>query len=75
MIQEPTKAFLKAFPTKMKPTKCPAKEKNEARKAKKEVGEKARSKSKTALSLLTPPPPQKFCFLRMPEHRKLILFI
>ena len=59
MIQEATKAFLKAFPTKMKPTKCPAKEKNEARKAKKEVGEKARSKSKTALSLLTPPPPPR----------------
>ena len=31
------KAFLKTFPTKMKPTKCPAREKkNEARKAKKE---------------------------------------
>ena len=31
------KAFLKTFPTKMTPTKCPAREKqNEARKAKKE---------------------------------------
>ena len=30
------KAFLKTLPTKTKPTKCPAKEKNEAGKAKKE---------------------------------------
>ena len=29
------KAFLKAFPTKMKPTKCPATEKNDTRKPKK----------------------------------------
>ena len=40
------KAFLKTFPTKMKPTKCPTKEKNKARKAIKEPeGEKAKSKS------------------------------
>ena len=32
------KAFLKTLPTKIKPTKCPAEEKNEARKAKKEEG-------------------------------------
>jgi len=30
------KALPKTFPTKMKPTECPASEKNEARKAKKE---------------------------------------
>ena len=30
------KAFLKTFPTKMKPTKCPGVKKNEARKEKKE---------------------------------------
>ena len=29
------KAFLKTFPTKMKPTKCPAREKKAARRAKK----------------------------------------
>ena len=40
------KAFLKMFPTKMKPTRCPAKEKNEERKEK--------VKLKTAVSLLNP---------------------
>ena len=49
MVKVGLKAFLKTFPTKMKPTKCPAREKNEARKAKKEGrrvgGEKAKSKS------------------------------
>ena len=40
------KAFLKTFAPKMKPTKCPAREKqHEARKAKKRGGEKAKSKS------------------------------
>ena len=40
------KAFLKTFPPKMKPTKCPAREKqHEARKAQKRGGEKAKSKS------------------------------
>ena len=54
------KAFLKTLPTKMKPTKCPAREKkNEARKAKKE--------GRRDIS--------KFCFLRMPELRKLIFCI
>ena len=37
------KAFLKTFPTKMKPTKFPAKEKNEARKAKKEGSRESKS--------------------------------
>ena len=37
------KAFLKTFPTKIKPTKCTAREKNEAKKAKKE-GRREREK-------------------------------
>ena len=68
------KAFLKTFPTKVKPTKCPAREKkNEARKAKKEEREKA--KNKTAVSLLNPKTLLKFCFLRMPKFHKLIFCI
>ena len=40
------KAFLKTFPTKMKPTKCPAREKKRRQqKRKKRGGEKAKSKS------------------------------
>ena len=40
------KAFLKTFPTKMKPTKCPAREKKmRQEKRKKKGGEKAESKS------------------------------
>ena len=47
----------------MKPTKCPAREKKmRQEKRKKKGGEKAKSKS-------------KFCFLRMPELRKLIFCI
>ena len=47
------KAFPKTFPTKMKPTKCPAKEKNEAIKTKKKRKERKRKvKVKTAKSLL-----------------------
>ena len=39
------KAYLKSFPTKMKHSKCPAKDKKtEARKTKKRGGEKAKSK-------------------------------
>ena len=66
------KAFLKTLPTKMKPTKCPAREKkNEARKAKKRGEERKRKVNvKTAVSLLC-----QFCFLRMPELRKLIFCI
>ena len=44
----------------MKPAKCPAREKNEAKKAKKE-GRREREKT--------------FCFLHMPELRKLIFCI
>ena len=55
----------------MKPTKCPAREKkNEARKEKK-GGEKAKSKSQDCCGTYKP----KFCFLRMPELRKLIFCI
>ena len=52
-------AFLKTFPTKMKHTKCPAREKKWGKKSeKKRGGEK-----------------EKFCFLHMPELRKLIFCI
>ena len=54
------KAFLKTLPTKMKLSKCPAREKK-MRQEKQEV------KVKTAVS--------KFCFLRMPELRKVIFCI
>ena len=57
----------------MKPTKCPAKEKkNGARRAKKEGGEKAKTKSQDCCVTFKPKN-SKFCFLRMPELHKLIL--
>ena len=63
------KAFLKTLPTKMKPTKCPAREKKiRQEKRKKKWGEKAKSKSQDCCVT-------KFCFLRMPELRKLIFCI
>ena len=47
------KAFLKTFPTKMKPTKCPAREKNMRQKSKKGGEEgKQKVKVKTVVSLL-----------------------
>ena len=47
------KAFQKTFPTKMKPTKCSAKEKKvRQEKRKKRGGQKAKSKSQIAVSLL-----------------------
>ena len=52
----------------MKPTECPAKAKNEQRKAKKEGGEKAKSKSQDFCVTFI----LKFCFLRMPQLHKLI---
>ena len=61
------KAFLKTFPTQMKPCKCPAKEKK-MRPGKRKV------KVKIAVSLLNPKI-SKFCFLHMPELRKLIFCI
>ena len=42
-------AFLKTFPTKMKPTNAQQGKKNEARKVKKRGGEKAKGKVKTAV--------------------------
>ena len=42
-------AFLKSFPTKMKPTNAQQEKKNEARKVKKRGGEKAKGKVKTAV--------------------------
>ena len=65
------KAFLKTFPTKMKPTKCPAKEKKMRQKNWKRGEERKRKvEVKTAVSLC-----QKFCFLCMPELHKLIFCI
>ena len=76
------KAFLKTFPTKIKPTKImPSvqKKKIEARKAKKDGGwgeeRKQKVNVKTAVSLLNPKTILKFCFLHMPEHCKLIFCI
>ena len=58
----------------MKPTECPAKAKNEQRKAKKEGGEKAKSKSQDFCVTFKPKNFffLKFCFLRMPQLHKLI---
>ena len=47
----------------MKPTKCPAKEKKKRRQEKGEEREERKRKVRTI---------SKFCFLRMPELRKLI---
>ena len=70
------KAFLKTFPTKMKPTQCPAQEKKmRQEKWKKRGGEKAESKSQDCLSLLNPKTTSKCCFFRMPELHKLIFCI
>ena len=69
------KAFLKTFPTKMKPTKCPAKEKKmRQEKRKKKGGEKAKSKSQDCCVTFKPQN-SKFCFLHMPELCKLIFYI
>jgi len=64
------KAVLKTFPTNAKPTKCPAKEINEARKAKKRGGEKAKSKSQDCCVTFKPKN-YKLSFLRISELRKL----
>ena len=54
------KAFLRTFPTKMKPTKCSGKEKRgEERKRK--------VKFKTAVLLLNSKTISRFCFLHMPN--------
>ena len=68
------KAFLKTLPTKIKPTKCPAREKKMRQEKRKKRGEerKWKVKDKTAVSLLNL---SKFCFLHMPELRKLIFCI
>ena len=51
----------------MKPTKCQAREKNEARKERKKGEKKRKVKVKTAVSPLNPKTISKFCFLCMPE--------
>ena len=49
------KAFLKTLPTKMKPTKCPAREKKRGKKSEKGGQErKQKVKIKSAVSLLNP---------------------
>ena len=69
------KDFLKTFPTKMKP-KCPAKEEKGGNKREKRGEErKQKVKVKTVESLSHPKTILEFCFLRMPEIRKLIFCI
>ena len=62
-------AFVKIFPTKMKPTKCPATEKKKGKKSEKR-GEKRKRKVKSQDCCVTCRP-----FLRMPELRKLMFCI
>ena len=69
------KAFLKTFPTKWSPLNTQQEKKNEERKVKKEGKRERKIKVKTAVSLLNPKLISKFCFLRMPELRKLIFCI
>ena len=60
----------------MKPTKCPAREKKGGKKSEKRREERKRKVNvKTAVSLLNPKTISKFCFLRMPELRKVIFCI
>ena len=60
----------------MKPTKCLAKEQNEARKAKKKRGgEQVESKREDCCVIFKSKNYSKFCFLRMPKLRKLIFCI
>ena len=69
------KAFLKTIPTKMKPTKIMSskrKKKWGKKSAKRGEERKWKVKVKTAVSLLNPKTVSKFCFLHMPELRKLI---
>ena len=70
------KAFLKTFPTKMKSTKCPAKEEKWGKKSKKRGKKRKRKvKVKTLVSLLSPKLISKICLLCMPEVHKLIVWI
>ena len=70
------KAFIKTLPTKMRPTKCPAREKKRGKKSEKRSEERKRKvKVKTAVSLLNSKTISRFCFLHMPELCKLIFCI
>ena len=70
------KAFVKTFPTKMKPKQCPAKFKKWSTKDKKRREErKWQVKVKTAVSRLNPKTSLKFCFLHMPDLHKLVCCI
>ena len=69
-------SFLKTFPTKMKPSKCPAREKKWGKKSQKGGEERKRKvKVKSAVSLFNPKPVSKFYFLHMPELCKLMVCI
>ena len=64
------KALPNTFPTKMKPIKCPAKEKKIRKEnQKKRRGKKAKRKSEDCCVTFKP---EKFCFLRVPELCRLI---
>ena len=70
------KAFPKTLPTKMKPSKCPAREKKWGKKSEKRGEErKQKVKVKTSVSLLNPKTILKFCFLCMPELCRLTVCI
>ena len=76
-IYNPTilKAFLKTFPTKVKPTKCPAREKHDMKSKKRGEERKWKVKVKTDGLLLNPKTIQTFCFQCTPELYKLIFCI
>ena len=69
-------AFLKTFPTKMKPTNAQQEQKGWGKKSEKEGRRESERKSQvTAVSLLNPKTILKFCFLCLPELRKPIFCI
>ena len=72
-VRKILRAFPNTFPTKMKPTKCPARktiirQENQ----KKRRGKKAKRKSEDCCVTFKP---EKFCFLRVPELCKLIFLM
>ena len=70
------KAFLKALPTKMKPLNVQQEKEKWSKKSEKRRKERKRKvKVKTAVSLINARTISKFCFLRIPELRKLIFCI
>ena len=59
----------------MKPTKCPAEEKKGKKSERRGEERKRKEKVKTAVALVSPKTILKLCFLRMPELRKLLLYL